>query len=96
MKTISEELRGVNEMSKQLNNIMAFPVGFHPEGNSADQQGMNLRDYFQAHALSCIKIASDSIGLGGEEELKEIANQIATLTGMIADAMLEERERRAR
>lgn len=33
-------------------NPPAFPMGYHPEGNSADQSGMTLRDYFAIHAPS--------------------------------------------
>jgi hypothetical protein len=29
----------------------AFPMGYHPEGNSADHFGMTIRDYFAAAAL---------------------------------------------
>lgn len=29
----------------------AFPMGYHPEWNSADHTGMTLRDYFAAAAL---------------------------------------------
>ena len=29
----------------------AYPMGYHPEGNSADHSGMTLRDYFAAAAL---------------------------------------------
>jgi hypothetical protein len=32
----------------------AFPMGYHPEGNSADHPGMTLRDYFAAAALQGI------------------------------------------
>ena len=28
----------------------AFPMGYHPEGKSADHQGMSHRDYLAAHA----------------------------------------------
>ena len=28
-----------------------FPRGYHPEGNSADQGGMSLRDWFAGQAL---------------------------------------------
>lgn len=28
-----------------------FPCGYHPEGNSADQGGMSLRDWFAGQAL---------------------------------------------
>ena len=28
----------------------AFPMGYHPEGNSADHQGMSHRAYLAAHA----------------------------------------------
>ena len=39
----------------------AFPVGFHPEGNDADQLGMTLRDYFAAKAMQTLLIDSRSI-----------------------------------
>ena len=42
-------------MSNKINDGgPAFPMGYHPEGNSADQFGMTLRDYFAAAALQAI------------------------------------------
>ena len=37
---------------------LAFPMGYHPEGNSEDHQGMSRRDYLAAHAPRhvCAKI----------------------------------------
>ena len=36
-------------MSNKINDGgPAFPMGYHPEGNSADHFGMTIRDYFAA------------------------------------------------
>ncbi len=32
----------------------AFPAGYHPEGNSADQFGMTLRDWFAGQAMAAM------------------------------------------
>jgi hypothetical protein len=38
-------------MSQQIDDGgSAFPVAYHPEGNSADQPGMSLRDWLAHHA----------------------------------------------
>ena len=59
----------------------AFPMGYHPEGNSADHFGMTLRDYFAAAALQ-------GMDLDGE-----FAYQTYALDAYkMADAMLIARE----
>jgi hypothetical protein len=59
----------------------AFPMGYHPEGNSADQFGMTLRDYFAAAALQ-----------GNLIEPTANNEQIAKWAYSLADAMLKARE----
>jgi len=58
----------------------AFPMGYHPEGNSADQFGMTLRDYFAAKAIEALIIR----GWGLENASVKAFE--------IADAMLKARE----
>lgn len=43
-------------------NDPAFPCGFHPEGNSADQRGMSYRQWLigQALAGACATITADA------------------------------------
>ena len=60
-------------------------MGFHPEGNSADQQGMTLLDYFAAAALT---------GLLSNSGKDYYAKDVATEAFIHADAMLKERERK--
>ena len=60
----------------------AFPVGFHPQGNSADQQGMLLRDWFAGQALNGWIIKFDAtVGF----------DAYASNAYKLADAMLRER-----
>ena len=60
----------------------AFPVGFHPEGNTADQNGMTLRDWFAGQAMTMI---SESCFEANS------THSIATLAYEQADAMIAAR-----
>lgn len=68
----------------------AFPMGFHPEGNSADQcGGLTMRDYF----------ASKALPMANSEEKNEKAHyETPTMLGAAkraykwADAMIEARK----
>ena len=72
-------------MSQPINcGGAAFPMGYHPEGNSADQFGMTLRDYFAAAALQGLMAEYDP-----EDELE---HHIAKWSYKAADAMLKARE----
>lgn len=63
----------------------AFPMGYHPDGNSADHEGMSLRDWFAGQALAwCL-----SEFAGNAEDMK----QPAEAAYQVADAMLRARER---
>lgn len=66
----------------------AFPAGYHPEGNSADQYGMSLRDWFAGQALMGI------IACPGSEPDDASREGCASLAYEFADAMLSEREKR--
>jgi len=59
----------------------AFPMGYHPEGNSADHFGMTLRDYFAAAALQ---------GLMSSQ--CQVDDPYPIYAYRIADAMLKARE----
>ena len=72
-------------MSQPINEIPAFPMGYHPEGNSADHFGMTLRDYFAAAALTGY--------LGNPEgNSKWEILDVAQFCYRQADAMLKARE----
>ena len=71
-------------MSQPINEIPAFPMGYHPEGNSADHFGMTLRDYFAAAALQGLMAQYDP-----EDELE---HHIAKWSYKAADAMIRARE----
>ncbi len=62
----------------------AFPCGYHPEGNSADQGGMSLRDWFAGQAL--VGLLSNA---NGNRELLE--PEWAALAYQAADAMIKAR-----
>lgn len=76
-------------MTNNLNNPPAFPstTQYFPEDtNYQEEQGMNLRDYFAAKAMSAI-VANKGIAVGvncGQNILAKDAYKIA-------DAMLKER-----
>ena len=59
----------------------AFPMGYHPEGNSADHFGMTIRDYFAAAALQ-----------GNLIEPTASNDDVAKWAYSLADAMLKARE----
>ena len=64
----------------------AYPMGYHPEGNSADHFGMTIRDYFAAAALQGIwaNPRDDYSEATREDKAQESYRQ--------ADAMLKARE----
>ena len=62
----------------------AFPMGYHPEGNSADHFGMTLRDYFAAAALK-----GQAHRFAHPHEHRELLAQDCY---EIADAMIKARE----
>ena len=68
-------------MSEPINDGgPAFPMGYHPEGNSADQFGMTLRDHFAGKAIQALIVRG-----WGLENASGKAYEIA-------DAMIKERE----
>ena len=70
-------------MSQPINDGgPAFPMGYHPEGNSADHFGMTIRDYFAAAALQ--GILANGGGASWDDD--------ATHAYLCADAMLKARE----
>ena len=72
-------------MSQPINDGgQAFPMGYHPEGNSADQSGMTLRDYFAAAALK-----GQAHRFAHPHEYREL---LARDCYDIADAMIKARE----
>ena len=69
-------------MSNKINDGgPAFPMGYHPEGNSADHFGMTIRDYFAAAALQ-----------GNLIEPTASNDDVAKWAYSLADAMLKARE----
>jgi hypothetical protein len=75
----------IPDVTKMINDGgAAFPMGYHPEGNSADLFGMTLRDYFAAAALQGMMAQFDP-----ENELE---HHIAKWSYKAADAMLKARE----
>ena len=64
----------------------AFPMGYHPEGNSADHFGMTIRDYFAAAALQGL------IASRGSMSTRFLAEDDASYVYEIADAMIRARE----
>lgn len=74
----------------------AFPVGFHPDGNSADSYGMTLRDWFAGMALNGICANSDiSINSANANLTRQsIRESFAEGAYKTADAMIAEREKR--
>ena len=74
-------------MSQPINDGgPAFPMGYHPEGNSADQFGMTIRDYFAAAALQGL------IASRGSLSTRFLAEDDASYVYEIADAMIKARE----
>jgi len=86
-------------MSKETGG-QAFPKtgAFHPEGNavydSADADGMTLRDYFAAKAMqSIIEIAVGNGLFAIGPSYKEDTAGLAGTSYLMADAMLAERSK---
>lgn len=73
--------------SKREDGGAAFPVGYHPEGNDADQAGMSLRDYFAGQALA--GLLACPIYKVRNHDLSDAAN----LSYRYADAMLAQWEK---
>lgn len=67
----------------------AFPAGYHPEGNSADQHGMSLRDWLAGQALAgwLASYTPDE----PHPVIGKCDNRAAELSYKIADAMLRAR-----
>jgi len=61
----------------------AFPMGYHPGGNRADQFGMTIRDYFAAAALQGLLCNGGGPSWDGD----------AKNAYQAADAMLKAREK---
>ena len=59
----------------------AYPMGYHPEGNSADHFGMTIRDYFAAAALPQV-----------DQRSHGTPDDIALECYQLADAMIKARE----
>ena len=69
-----------------------FPMGFHPEGNSADQcGGLTIRDYFAAKAMQAI--ITSPILKNCQKDGHTDADMIAYQAYVQADAMLAERKK---
>ncbi len=68
----------------------AFPMGYHRDGNSADQAGMDLRDYFAAKATED-DIRAYRIGSGAIHEPERFTMTREEAKFAYADAMLEAR-----
>ena len=69
--------------------MKAFPTTIDNEGYQIDHQGMDLRDYFAAKAMQAIIGKSDDASL----DIEEIDNWIGTYAYVVADAMMEARDR---
>lgn len=66
----------------------AFPMGYHPEGNSADHQGMSLRDWFAGNTLAAVT-APLLEAARKENGSRDVALQVAAeLAVDAADALL--------
>lgn len=63
----------------------AFPMGYHRDGNSADHQGMSLRDWFAGQVLSGVVRAEHRLAFNPADD--------AAWAYSVADAMLAARER---
>jgi len=58
----------------------------------AEEYGMTLRDYFAAKALAGIRV--EALGrITNNDDLRNVANQLAVGAFAIADAMLAERSK---
>lgn len=76
---------------RKAQNIHAFPSANTPSANGAGgwptNAGMELRDYFAAHAITLFPV---TVYNGSEETRREMAKR-AALAFQFADAMLEAR-----
>ena len=71
--------------------MKAFPTTYrnYDESISHDCSGMDLRDYFAAKAMQAIISKSDDASLN----IDEIDNWIGSYAYVVADAMMEARDR---
>jgi hypothetical protein len=69
--------------------MKAFPTAAD-NGHSDNQDGMDLRDYFAAKAMQAIIGNSDQASL----EVGEVDNWVGDYAYVVADAMMEARERK--
>ena len=71
--------------------MKAFPTTYrnYDESISHDCSGMDLRDYFAAKAMQAIIGKSDDASL----DIDEIDNWIGSYAYVVADAMMEARDR---
>ena len=76
-------------MSNQNNGGPAFAASGHPEQQFVQQEGMTLRDYFAAKAISILEPPVDYVGA---EETSESYQEWASKAYKMADAMLRARE----
>lgn len=77
-----------------LDNPQAFPMGHHRDGNSADHEGMTLRDWFAGQALTgVLKQVTDECERR-QSWPPDWRNGVASDCYSIADAMLEARKER--
>lgn len=69
-------------------------MGYHRDGNSADHQGMTLRDWFagqvEIYAYAPMQTFRDNYGR--EPTINELAEYIAKIRLIEADAMIAARE----
>ena len=78
-------------MSAKINDGgPAFPMGYHPDGNSADHFGMTLRDWFAGQALQgwLASFGPDQV----HPVATDIENSVAKQAYQMADAMIAARE----
>ena len=80
-------------MSERPENPFAFPSP--DDGRPSDGYGMTLRDYFAAHAHveAYAPAASYELAYGRPPNLTELADYIAIIRHLEADAMLAERSK---
>jgi len=76
-------------MTTRNDGGFAFPVGYHLERNSADQQDMSLRDYFAAKAMAAFIAPFATLEKGARKKDTDYAEWAYSM----ADAMLAEREK---
>jgi hypothetical protein len=69
--------------AKRKDGGPAFPMGYRPEGNSANHPGMTLRDYFAAAALQGL--------IGCDYDDGPTWEDFVAQSYQLADAMIAER-----